>query len=67
MLLVVLVCGRSVLWHTRWPWMLLGSIPVLLSQALRSEAAAFVFINSGEVIDVPASLVLTLVFLRKAR
>jgi hypothetical protein len=64
MLLVVLLCGAVVLWHTRWPWMLLGSIPVLLSQALRTEAAAFVFINSGEVI-MSASLVLTLVFLRK--
>ncbi|MGD9941040.1 MAG: hypothetical protein AB7T74_14695 [Clostridia bacterium] len=64
MLLVVLLCGAVVLWRTRWPWMLLGSIPVLLSQALRTESAAFVFINSGEVI-MSASLVLTLVFLRK--
>lgn len=63
MLLVVLLCGAVLLWRLHWPWMLLGSIPVLLSQALRTESTAFVFINSGEVI-MSASLVLTLVFLR---
>ncbi len=64
MLVVVLVCGVLVLWRTRWPWMLLGALPVPLSQAMSGEGAAFLFINSGEVI-MSASLVSTLAFLRR--
>jgi hypothetical protein len=66
MLLVVLVCGAVVLWRTRgrWPWMLLGAVPVLASQAMRADEAAFVLINSSEVV-MSLSLVATLVFLRK--
>lgn len=64
MLVVVLVCGVLVLWRTRWPWMLLGALPVPLSQAMSGEGAAFLFINSGEVI-MSASLVSTLAYLRR--
>jgi hypothetical protein len=66
MLLVVLVCGGVVLWRTRgrWPWMLLGSVPVLLSQAMRTDEVAFVLINSSEVI-MSLSLVATLWYFRK--
>lgn len=64
MLLTTLLCGAVVLRRTRWPWMLLGSIPILLSQALRADALGFALINSGEVI-MSASLVLTLSFLRR--
>jgi len=66
MLLVVLVCGAIVLWRTRgrWPWMLLGALPVLASQAVRTDEIAFVLINSSEVI-MSLSLVATLVYLRK--
>lgn len=62
MLVVVLICGVLVLRHTRWPWMLFGALPVPISQAIRSDGAAFLFINSGEVI-MSASLVATLAFL----
>lgn len=64
MLVVVLICGALVLWHTRWPWMLLGALPVPASQALSGDGAAFLFINSGEVI-MSASLVATLAFIRR--
>lgn len=64
MLLVVLLCGALILWRTRWPWMLLGALPVPLSQFLRSDGAAFLLINSGEVL-MSASLVATLAFLQK--
>ena len=64
MLVVVLICGALVLWHTRWPWMLLGALPVPLSQFLRSEGPAFLLVNSGEVI-MSVSLVATLAFLQR--
>lgn len=64
MLVVVLICGALVLWHTRWPWMLLGALPVPASQALSGDGAALLFINSGEVI-MSASLVATLAFIRR--
>lgn len=66
MLLVVLVCGAIVAWRTRgrWPWMLLGALPVLLSQAVRTDEAAFVLINSSEVV-MSLSLVATLWYFRK--
>lgn len=64
MLVVVLICGALVLWRTRWPWMLLGALPVPLSQALRTDGAAFLLVNSGEVL-MSASLVATLAFLRR--
>lgn len=66
MLLVVLVCGAIVAWRTRgrWPWMLLGAVPVLLSQAGRTDEVAFVLINSSEVI-MSLSLVATLAFFRR--
>lgn len=66
MLIVVLACGVIVAWRTRgrWPWMLLGALPVLLSQAVRGGDAAFVFINSGEVL-MSASLVATLWYFRR--
>jgi hypothetical protein len=64
MLVVVLICGALVFWHTRWPWMFLGALPVPLSQFLSGEGAAFLFVNSGEVI-MSASLVATLSFLMR--
>jgi hypothetical protein len=66
MLVVVLVCGGIVAWRTRgrWPWMLLGALPVLLSQVARAGDAAFVFINSSEVL-MSASLIATLWYFRK--
>lgn len=66
MMMVVLVCGGIVAWRTRgrWPWMLLGALPVPVSQFARTSEAAFVFINSGEVL-MSASLVATLWYLRK--
>lgn len=66
MMVVVLVCGATVAWRTRgrWPWMLLGALPVPVSQFARASEAAFVFINSGEVL-MSASLVATLWYLRK--
>lgn len=66
MLLVVLVCGAIVAWRTRgrWPWMLLGSLPVLASQAIRTDEVSFVLVNSSEVI-MSLSLVATLVYLRR--
>lgn len=68
MLVVVLICGAIVLWRTRWPWMLLGALPVPLSQFMSGDGAAFLLVNSGEVI-MSASLVATLSFLmrREAR
>jgi len=68
MLLVVLVCGAIVAWRTRghWPWMFLGSVPVLLSQAMRTDEVAFVLINSSEVV-MSLSLVATLAYLRTRR
>lgn len=64
MLVVVLICGALVLWRTRWPWMLLGALPVPLSQAVRSDGPAFLFVNSGEVL-MSVSLVATLAFLQR--
>lgn len=66
MLLVVLICGAIVAWRTRgrWPWMFLGGLPVIASQAVQTDEAAFVFVNSAEVI-MSASLVATLWYLRK--
>ena len=66
MLVVVLVCGAVVMWRTRarWPWMLLGSLAVLASQAVRADEAAFVVLNSAEV-AMSASLVATLAYLRR--
>ena len=66
MLVVVLICGAIVLWRTRgrWPWMLLGAVPVLASQAIRTDEVAFVLINSSEVI-MSLSLVATLAFFRR--
>ncbi|MDP2400909.1 MAG: hypothetical protein Q8M66_02930, partial [Actinomycetota bacterium] len=64
MLLVVLICGVLVAWRVRWPWMLAGALTVLASQAIRSDAAAFVFNNSAEVL-MSASLVATLAFLQR--
>lgn len=64
MLVVVLICGAIVMWRTRWPWMFLGALPVPLSQFLSGDGAAFLFINSGEVI-MSASLVATLSFLMR--
>jgi hypothetical protein len=66
MLVVVLACGAIVLWRTRgrWPWMLLGSVPVLLSQAMRTDEVSFVLINSSEVI-MSLSLVATLAYFRR--
>jgi hypothetical protein len=64
MLVVVLICGAIVLWRTRWPWMLLGALPVPLSQSLSGDGVAFLFINSGEII-MSASLVATLAFLQR--
>ena len=66
MLLVVLVCGAIVFWRTRfrWPWMLLGGLPVLASQMMRDDSAAFMLINSSEVI-MSLSLIATLVYLRR--
>ncbi|MDZ4168727.1 MAG: hypothetical protein U1E26_03605 [Coriobacteriia bacterium] len=66
MLVVVLICGALVLWHTRWPWMLLGALPVPLSQFLRSDSSAFLLVNSGEVI-MSVSLVATLAFLQRRK
>jgi hypothetical protein len=64
MLVVVLICGALVLWKTRWPWMLLGALPVPVSQAMSGEGAVFVFVNSGEVI-MSASLAATLAFVQR--
>jgi len=66
MLLVVLVCGAIVAWRTRgrWPWMLLGALAVLASQAVCADEAAFVLINSAEVV-MSAAMVATLWFVRK--
>ena len=64
MLVVVLICGALVLWKTKWPWMLLGALPVPLSQAMSGEGVAFLLINSGEVI-MSASLVATLAFVQR--
>ena len=64
MLLVLLVCGAIVFWRTRWPWMLLGALVVLASQVVRADAAAFVWINSAEVV-LSAALVATLAFFRR--
>lgn len=63
MLVVVLICSALVLWRTRWPWMLLGALPVPLSQAFGGDGVVFLFVNSGEVL-MSASLVAALVFLR---
>jgi len=58
MLLVVLVCG-VVLWRqTRVPWMLLGSLFMLVTQLVPRELVGFLVTNSGEVI-MAASLVAT--------
>lgn len=64
MLLVVLVCGVIVLARVRWPWMLLGGLTVLGSQAVRSDTVAFALINSTEVI-LSTSLVATLSHLKR--
>jgi hypothetical protein len=66
MLVVVLVCGAIVAWRTRgrWPWMFLGGLPVIASQAVQTDEAAFVFVNSAEVI-MSLSLVATLWYFRK--
>lgn len=64
MLLVVLVAGAAILWKIRWPWMLLGALAVLASQAVRADAAAFVVINSTEVM-LSAALCATLAFIMK--
>ena len=64
MLVVVLICGALVLWRTRWPWMLLGALPVPLSQSVRSDGPAFLLVNSGEVL-MSVSLVATLAFLQR--
>jgi hypothetical protein len=64
MLLIVLICGVIITLRVRWPWMLVGALIVLASQAVRTDAAAFVFINSAEVL-MSASLVATLAFLQR--
>ena len=64
MLIVVLICGIAVMWKTRWPWMLLGALTVFASQAVRGDAAAFVLINSTEVM-LSAALCATLAFIMR--
>jgi hypothetical protein len=44
--------------------MLLGALPVIASQAVQTDEAAFVFVNSAEVI-MSLSLVATLAFFRR--
>jgi len=63
MLLVVLVCGFIVWKRARWPWMFAGAAGVLLAQVVRGGEAAFVFINSAEVL-MAAALYATLVHVR---
>ena len=64
MLLVVLVCGVIVWKRARWPWMFAGAAGVLLAQVVRGGEAAFVFINSAEVL-MAAALYATLVHVRR--
>lgn len=64
MLVIVFVCGVLVLVRTRWPWMLLGALPVPISQGLPSEGPAFALINSAEVL-MSLSLVATLAFIQR--
>lgn len=50
MLITVLACGLVVWRRASWPWMTVGALAVLLAQIFQGGEAAFVFINSGEVL-----------------
>ena len=64
MLVTVLVCGVIIWRRAGWPWMTLGAVAVLVAQVVQGGEAAFVFINSGEVL-MSASLYATLIHVRK--
>lgn len=59
MVLVTLLAGLVVFWRMRWPWMAVGALLVGAAQAARGVEAAFVVVNSAEVL-MAASLALTL-------
>ncbi|MDR0488099.1 MAG: hypothetical protein LBG99_01620 [Propionibacteriaceae bacterium] len=58
MLIVVLICAVEVLRLIKSPWMLLGSLYMLITVFIPTDIAGFVFSNSGEVI-MALSLVAT--------
>jgi len=64
MLFVVLACGVVVWRLTRTPWMLLGSVFMLLVSVIPTQAIGLVVSNSGEVV-MAASLVATEFILQK--
>jgi hypothetical protein len=66
MLLVVLACGFVVWRRSKLPWVLVGSLSMLLTQVVPRELVGFLVTNSGEVIRA-ASLVITATMLHRAQ
>lgn len=64
MVLVVIACAVLVLRRTRWPWMLVGGLFMLLAAGVPTRLVGFVVSNSGEVV-LAAALVATEAFLQR--
>lgn len=59
MMVVSVFAGTLVFYRRKWPWLLVAPLGVLVARMLPSDGAAFVFVNSAEVI-MSALLFLTL-------
>ena len=64
MLLVALICAVAVLRRAKSPWMLLGSLFMLVASVVPTKIIGFVLTNSGEVV-MAASFVATEYLLQK--
>ena len=64
MLLAALICAVAVLRRAKSPWMLLGSLFMLVASVVPTKIIGFVLTNSGEVV-MAASFVATEFLLQK--